>query len=380
MGDHTFSRTAYKSAVKQNTTAGKSATARGEEVVRNTGKLDPFVDPAEFGVIRESRIRLEQRPDGLWVVLVGAPFPIEYRLDTTGSMGDNVERALRVLPLICELVGAVLPGRDPHYCASIFADVMDRFALCRGQFEMLADRMVNQLTLMHPEGGGYGNGGENPEYGLFGATYLTKAYLQRIGLKSYDFTITDEPGRDRFSLDQLKRVFGPQVMEKVKENGYEMSARNLPSARDAVNDLFRRAHVFCLLIGDRDDARDYWPDLYGKERVVFMPVIEHLPHVMAVIVGLTEGTLDLRSGLDFLESHEINKTAAGSIIEAVSGIPLGAQRALPNYGKIPVKGDLFAAKTDLWPINPDEVPAVEPEKSGKKPGKGGDPASDGGWL
>ena len=248
MGRETFSRTAYTRAKSEHTREGESSTKRGEQKVKETGKLDPLVDPAEFGVIRESRIRLEEGANG-FEVNVGTPVPTEYRLDTTGSMGDNVERALRALPSICELTSAVLPGRDPHYCASIFGDICDRFILCRGQFEMLADRMVNQLTLMHPEGGG-GDTPEAPYYGIFGAAYLTKAYIQRIEMKSFDFTITDAPGRDTLVLEHLKRVFGPQVIEKVKENGYQISTRDLPSVREVVQDLKKRAHAFALLVLD----------------------------------------------------------------------------------------------------------------------------------
>jgi hypothetical protein len=367
VGRDTFSRAAYTSAKSNFTSSGQSATSRGKEAVKKTGKLDPLVDPAGFGVIRESRIRLEEQSDGLWSVTVGTPVPIEYRLDTTGSMEDNVDRALSVLPNLCEPVSKVLPGRDPHYCASIFADVQDEFILCRGQFEMLAERMVNQLTLMHPEGGGYGNYGEDPQFGLFGATYLTKAYLQRIGMKSYDFTLTDEPVHENITVDLLKRVFGPHVMEKVKENGYEMSPRDLPTLSEMVSEMFKRVHAFCLIIGDRADARRCWLDLYGENRVIFLGdvPIEYAPQTMAAIIGLTEGTLDLKSTPDFLTSCEVKKEKVRMLTDAISGIPIGAQRVLPNFSRLPKAGDLFAKKTDLWPVDPAELSV------GTKPGKHG---------
>src|SRR3989338_8889317 len=54
-----FSRSAFTTATKQYTTAGKSSTHRGEEHFHATGKLNSLVDPAEFNVIRESRMRFE---------------------------------------------------------------------------------------------------------------------------------------------------------------------------------------------------------------------------------------------------------------------------------------------------------------------------------
>ena len=327
-------------------------------------------------MIRESRIRLEQRPDGLWVVVVGAPFTKEYRLDTTGSMGDNVERAIKVLPQICELTATALPGRDHFYCASIFGDVVDQFVLCRGQFEVLAERMVDQLTLMHPEGSG-GDEAEDPHYGLFGAAYLTNAYLHRIGLRSYDYTITDAPCHERLNVKTLKRVFGDEVFEKVKENGHQISQKDLPTNRELVDDLKLRAFPFCLLVKGRtnEGTKRQWQSVFGAEYVVDLPEIEYVSHVMSVISGLVEGTLDLRSAKDFLISANLSKVKACQVVDAVSHIPIGAQCALPNFNRLPKKGDVFAEKADLWPVDPTEVSSLPSEVTSAEQAGG-----SGGWL
>ncbi|MFZ2049175.1 MAG: hypothetical protein WAV25_02695 [Minisyncoccia bacterium] len=374
MGSRTFSRDAYVKASSLYTKPGESTTARGEQEVRRTGKLNPLVDPAEFGVVRESRIRLEDREGGGFTVTVGTPVPVEYRLDTTGSMGDNVERAYKALPHTCEHVAAVLPGRDPFYCASIFGDVVDQFVLCRGQFEAEAEKMVNQLTLMVPEGSG-GDTPEDPQYGLFGAAYLTNAYLQRIGLRSYDFTVTDAPMHDLISAKQLKRIFGDEVFEKLKENGQSISAKDLPSNTEIVKDLLKRAHAFAFMVGN--SATHAWTSLYGSEHVILLPRIEYTPHIMAVIIGLTEGTLDLRSSKDFLTERNLSKVEAQGIIDAVAHIPLGAQTMCPNFDKLPKAGDIFKEKTDLWPIDPEDIPTSAAPKKGKK---GGKESGKGGWL
>lgn len=375
MGRSTYSHEAYASSRKAYAPEGTRATARGEQRVRETGRLDPLVDPKEFGVVRPSRVRLEERAAGGFEVTVGAPIPIEYRLDTTGSMGDNVQRALDALPKICSLASSVLPGRDPFYCASIFGDVGDKFVLCRGQFEAEAEKMVNQLSLMVPEGGG-GDTEEDPHYGFFGATYLTAAYLQRVGLRSYDFTITDAPVHDRLAVKELKRVFGDEVLEKARENGHQITSRDLPTNKELVTDMLKRTHGFMLLVAQPTYASElqvHWAQLFKSERVVVLPRIEHVPHVMASLIGLTEGTLDLQSVSSFLKESNLKKDEARKIVEAVSHIPLGSQRTSPNYDRLPKKGDVFATKTDLWPV---EAGAVPPTGVG-----GGDPDSSGeGWL
>ena len=271
MGKHTFTREAFRGATARLVADDGPVTARGEQEVRRTGKLSPLVDPAEYGVVRESRIRLEPRPDGCFTVSVGTPVPLEYRLDVTTSMGDNVDRAHKALPDICELTAAVLPERDPFYCASVFGDTCDQFVLCRGQFEALAERMVDQLTLMNPERGG-GDIPEDPHYGFFGAAFLTRAYLQLIGLRSYDFTITDAPAHDRLSPTQLTRIFGPHVFDKVRENGYTLDQKDLPTNCELVSEMLKRTHAFMLLVthGARD-LQNYWSGIFGSERVVVLP-------------------------------------------------------------------------------------------------------------
>ena len=288
-------------------------------------------------------------------------------------MGDNVDRAHKALPDICELTAAVLPERDPFYCASVFGDTCDQFVLCRGQFEALAERMVDQLTLMNPERGG-GDIPEDPHYGFFGAAFLTRAYLQLIGLRSYDFTITDAPAHDRLSPTQLTRIFGPHVFDKVRENGYTLDQKDLPTNCELVSEMLKRTHAFMLLVthGARD-LQNYWSGIFGSERVVVLPEIELVPHVMATAIGLTEGTLDLRSAVDFLNNSNLSRTDAKRVIDALAHIPLGAQRALPNYGRLPVKGDVFAQKTDLWPMNPNDVPQSDETEEPEPP-------KDGGWL
>ncbi len=48
------------------------------------------------------------------------------------------------------------------------------------------------------------------------------------------FTITDEPMHEGLQADQLVRIFGPEVFEKTKENGYPID-RNEPAVRNFPN-------------------------------------------------------------------------------------------------------------------------------------------------
>lgn len=390
MGATRLTATSYNSA--RNTYVprqqGASATRAAEQMAKVTGKLDPLVDPAGFGVIRKSLIRFEDRPDGLYLVTVGLPIPIEARLDTTGSMGDNVEHALWALPDTYLQASQMLPDCDPQIAIGVFADYLDDFVLCRPQFEMEAAKIVHQLTLMYANNNGFGNEGEDPQYGLFGAAYCTDDYASRIGLKGYDFTITDEPARDVHAKG-LVRVYGDEVFDLVAANGHEIDRRNPPNTKQIINDLLKRAHAFVLLVGNRWDAASYWPKVIDRSRIVQMPHVDLLPQVQASIIGLTEGTLSLDELPDFLmttASHRYDwqvdnaikrtsspeeaaklreqtlkqptKDEVRAVVRAVANIPIGAQAALPNFGKGPKPGDVFRNKGDLWPMDPSEVPAL----------------------
>lgn len=379
MGFRKFTAAAYIAASDTYVPTRGYATHEAEKQAMATGKLHELVDPSGYGVIRRSLLRFEERSDGLYTVTIGCSVPVEIRLDTTGSMGGNVDIALGVLPQTYGLSAQMVPGCDLHMAIGIFGDVQDRFPLCRPQFEMQAEKIVEQLTLMVPERAG-GDFPEDPHYGLFGAAYLTAAYLNRIGQKRYDFTVSDAPARERTSVKQLERIFGPDVLEKAKSNGHEVPLDESGSflwTNDIVRDLIKESHAFFLQVGDSRETREFWTDIFSAERVITLPSVRLLPQVQASIIGLTEGTLDLQSLADFLKESGVNKEDARAITRSVINIPIGAQAALPNFARRPQAGDVFREKTDLWPMDPSEVSALS-ELTDGEPGAEAGPGP--GWL
>lgn len=350
MGKYTFSRESYAKAVETHVPKRGPATKRAEQIAHETGKLNPLVDPAGYGVIRRSMPRLEKLESGLWQMTVGTPMPIETRVDTTGSMGGNVDVALRVLPHSYELCSEVLPGYDIQIATGIFGDVVDDFVLCRPQFEMEAGKIVQQLTLMVPERNG-GDRPEDPDLGIFGGAYLTNRHINKLGLKGYDFTVSDAPGRGILDESQLIRVYGKEVFDKVAENGFQIDRHNLSTTADIVQDLLRVAHAFFLQVDSESDTTRFWTKIFGSERIVLLPSTELLPQIQATIIGLTEATLELSNVEKFLIKNNVDKDDARRIARSVARIPIGAQAVLPNFSKRPQKDNLFKNKTDLWPID-----------------------------
>jgi hypothetical protein len=301
MGERKFSVEDFELISKSVEKEGGSATLRGEQRHREGRGLDPLVDPKGFGVIRRSLNRLDKRGDKF--ILTVAPAMLkETRFDTTGSMGGNVQLAFDVMPksyhLLKEAEGAPFARYDLQIINAIFGDVCDNYVLCRSQAEM-DDKIVEQLRLMVPERGG-GDSDEDPQYGLFGAAYLTSASIVKYGLRSYDFTVTDACGRSSLDIHTLKRVFGDNVLDIVAENGGQISKSNFPTTKEVVQDLLKIAHAFLIQIGSRNSTTSFWSGIYGPDRVVIIPSAEYLPEVEAVIAGLTEGVMTLQSIDQFL--------------------------------------------------------------------------------
>ena len=363
MGEKTFHRTAYHATRKKlDIEDATGVTRRAEQKARSTNKLDPMVDPS-VDAIRRSLLRFDPAENGRWKVTIGCPMDIESITDTTGSMGHNVDVAMEVLPDTYELCSQVLPGYDPQFALGIFGDVVDAFPFQQMQFEMEAEKLVECLANMTPERKG-GDNPEDPQYGLFAAAYLRSTYANRIGLKGYHFATSDAPMHNRISEDQLIRIFGDTVFDKIKENGYQIDRDYLPMPKEVVSDLLKRTHAFFLQVGEDDDARENWTKLYGAERVIALPNTKYLPHVKAVIIGLTEGTLQLEGVVEFLMKNNMSETEAKCVQRSVSKIPIGAQATLrAKIGHaLPKAGDIFANKTDLWPVDATDIVAELPDE------------------
>ncbi len=365
-----FSRDTYDDIHQKVKNAGDTSYA-GKEKLNATGKLDPLVDPGGYGLIRRSITRFVDQKDGTLLLGNGVAMLIETLGDTTGSMGTNVRLMFESLPklygLLTEGTHAVLDRYDPQILNAIFGDRQDSVPfLQRSQAEM-AEKIAEQLTLMIPTEGGGANHGEDPQFGLFAAAYLTKAAINNYGLKYYHMMVTDEPCHEFLDKQSLELVFGAEVFEKVKENTeIVFSARKLPEMRDIVSKLKSQAHAFVILLPSTyEDNVDYWTKLYGTEHVVHIETTAYLPYVQATLIGLTEGVFGLSDVPQYLKSNGLNQTEAKKIQRAVANIPIGTQTQFENFAKIPQKGSIFANKHDLWPI--DGSTASNGKAKSKKP-------------
>lgn len=339
MGHQTFSTTSYhKARADYGVTRDRDVTRRAEEQARRSGHLSAIVDPA-IEPMRRSKIRLNPHQKQ-WVATIGCPMDIEVSCDTTGSMGGEVDTEMAVLPDLYEAVAKVLPGYDPQLCLGIFGDVCDNFVMCRPQFEMEAPKIVNYLKEMAPQRDG-GDAPEDPQYAMFARAYLTDAYTNRIGLKGYHFIVTDATCHERINRAEVKRIFGKEIFSNELK-----SMNNTPTMAEMIGELKQKTHQFILVV-DSSCVANFWEDLCGEKSVVMIDSTRQLPAVISAIIGLTEGTLDIGD----LSSH-LGRNHSSDLVRQLSKIEIGAQAKLRHQlpHPVPQKGDIFASKGDIWPL------------------------------
>ena len=368
-----WSTDTYRSTASLAATRG-TATFEGEERVRQGKGLDPLVDPRgleKYGPIRGSGNLFVPEGDE-FVLPFGVAMPVETDIDTTGSMGGNVNVAFRIQPKVQNLLiqgaGAVLRRYHVQMATGVVQDVLDQFPYQRSQFEP-DNEVERQMSLLVPEKGGY-DAPEDYQLGLFAAAYLTDAAITKYGLKGYYFSVGDQIGRDVLDPTSrlLSKVFGPDGLEKAL--GAKLPQAKL-STRGIGKTLLRNWHGFFLQVGGNRYTTDWWSDILGRERVVKLPRTEDLAGVQAVIIGLTEGTLDLQSAHDFLVQAGEPKENAKRIVDACSRIPVGLQATFPNFAEIPMAGARFASREDIWPIGKNGAKKSEDAKlEGSKPERG----------
>ena len=345
-----------------------NATHNAEVEYRLNRTLDINVDPKgpeHLGPVRLSLNRFgRKRVNGLLEMAYGPALAKQTDFDGTASTGEYTDIAAKVLEQSYNLDIEVLGDRyDLQIAHGVFNDVEDTYSsepppvYTRTQFEM-ADKIIEELTKLVPGYNGCGNMKEDSEIAIFGAAYLTRTAIYELyGLKWDYFIVSDEPIPKSIPIKWIKEVYGDDVLERVKENGYDFTSGILPSTATAVKDLQKKAHAFFLQITGKHDRQydentyDVWSELFGKDHVIRLPDgTTYLHFVEAVIMGLTEGVFDLVSAEQFLLDHKVPGHDAQRIVRAVAHIPIGAQTLCENFSKLPKAGDLFAEKTDAWPV------------------------------
>lgn len=351
----TFDSAAYKKTVDEMRSRGESAHAKGEQTFRETGKLDPMVDV--FGKLRVSRNAMVKDGDAARLVH-GPKLPILFAMDGTGSMGEEVAKALYAMGRM----NGLLEGLRVHYQTdlsyAVMQDVCDRHPPYQmAEFES-DQRIAEHIRLLVPDKGG---GDETEDYDL-GFGYVDLAVETDIsghyGLKGHFQIVADEIGRGAIYPDGVQRYLGHTLQSEV-------------STRDICRRLLKKWHLFYIQVLGKPHATSWWTERLGKGRVIPCPDTDLLAELQAGLIYVVETAHPSQSGLsEFLLDGGANRRISQSEVSEVwhwlqvAREHFGAQTLLSGYADLPKPGDVFSHYRDPWPIGHPRF-AENPSQGGK---------------
>lgn len=277
------------------------------------GAKSPFVGK----VMRESRDS-DAHPDSLAIGVV---------FDVTGSMGGIPVTLQTKLSQLMNLL--IAKGYAPHpqiLFGAIGDAYCDQMPLQIGQFESGLE-MEDDLGKFVLEGGG---GGQNTEtYELahyFFAQHTSIDCFDKRGKKGYFFTIGDERFYDRVNKDHVKDLIGDTLQDS-------------PSTIDIVHELEQRYHVFHIVAmhGSAANSRgvqEGWRDLLG-ERMLKLDDESNVAELIALTIGLNEGTVDLDTAAGHMLDVGADKKAVDNVTKALTPFAASSMTKTGSISSLP---------------------------------------------
>lgn len=366
----TFRADAYESTVKRMRDAGEGVHDRGEQVLRQTGKVDPLVD-VMGGQKRVSRNAFAQI-DGKPVLTRGVSLPVLTAFDGTGSMGGNVAKAFEAIGRLFTVLQPLSSRVNVQIASSVWQDVCDWEdygypTIQVSQFES-DERVAEQMRLLLPAKAG-GDTTEDYQLGLlYTLRQVETDWQEYYGLKPYLIVVADEVGRDEIRPSTAKKHLGIELQSTV-------------TTVEVCRQLLRSWQVFYLNVGGGDGSpssrvTSWWSRLLGPGRVIEVPnrSLEFLAELQAGLVWVGETAQPTRDGLaSFLlaggQNRAIDRRQAEWVWDLLQPASqhFGAQTRLPNHSRLPKRGDVFAHYRDPYPpthelahLNPSQQGVVRP--------------------
>ena len=251
------------------TTRSKPAAA-----IFTNNSIHPDLDPK--GVVsRESRDS-DLNPNSTAIII---------DVDVTGSMGMLADYFVKEgLGNLFTHIYDRLPVTDPHIMFMATGDAnTDNSPLQVSQFESDIS-IADQLTKVHVEHGGGGNGFESYEMPWYFAAFHTSIdCFEKRGKKGYLFTIGDESPSLGVKASQIARFLGPRT---------ELSDISLTDMYEIVSKMY---NVYHIMVAEGSHCRSYgpevrreWTNLIG-EKAIWLTDHTKLSEVIESIIEVNEG-------------------------------------------------------------------------------------------
>jgi hypothetical protein len=270
---------------------------------------DPALDP--FGVGRRESRDSTEHPDST---------PIAVLFDVTGSMGAVPRIMQATLGRLHGLLQRKGYLRDPQIMFGGIGDAdTDRVPLQIGQFES-DNRMDDQLRTIFLEGNGGGQKSESYELATyFIARHTVSDAWAKRGRKGYLFIVGDELNKPVLTADKLRQVLGEPARAHID---VAELYREVQQRWETYFILPNQSHYYT----DRQ-VREHWRALLG-ERLLLLDDPAAVCELIALTIGLNEGTVDLTGGLDDL--RQIGSGHGRTIRKALAGVGTGRRMITPH--------------------------------------------------
>jgi hypothetical protein len=267
--------------------------------------------------------------------------PIAVIFDETGSMG-TIPRVLQTkLP---ELHGLVLHKgyvEDPQFLFGAVGDAVNREVapLQIGQFEAdnRGDEQLENIFLEHNGGGG------NHESYALAAYYL--AYhtdldsVKKRGKKGYVYLIGDERLYDVVTEEEVRTYIGEDAAVAFRQRFEGPTAPTEQIFRD-LQDLFEVFFIFAAqamyqpeMVLPEDAAQNGgtyghaaigWRSVLPEDRILILQEGDAVCEVIALSLGVMEGTIDISDGLQDLKELGAGDSVIASASKALASVGAGA--------------------------------------------------------
>lgn len=308
MGGSHWSDAAYTNNVSHRVATRGSAFAYDKDVRDGTvaAAVSPRLDPSKIKLdprgikIRESRDSAAH-PNSKAIIIA---------LDVTGSMRSVVVTIHKRLADLMGLLTRKGYVADPQILFMAVGDATcDKAPLQVGQFESGAE-MESDLADFYLEGGGGGQQTESYELALYlAARHTSIDCFEKRGEKGFLFLTGDEAPYKFVKRDEVQRLL---------DAGLEA---NIP-VEQIIKEVREKYHVFFVLPEAASNGHDHgiraeWERLLGHEHVLMLPEAEAVAELIAMQIGLVEGTTDVDSAsrdmTDAGSSTALVRAAAGAV-------------------------------------------------------------------
>ncbi len=298
MGSGTWSAKSYNQRMSSLRASGKDVFAYS----KTTANVHPSLDPHGLKM-RESRDNPEHPESN--AIVVG--------LDVSGSMDVVVRGIHKDLP---QLLGLLLDRKyvpNPQIMFAAFDNgTCDKVPLQVGQFE--SDNRMDQNLENMILGGGCDER-ESSELIIYtAARHTVTDCWEKRRHKGFLFVITDEMAYNAVKHNEINRIIGSHLW------------RDIPLEK-IIAEAAERYNVFVIIpmqtmMGKSPKVHEFWKHHVGAQNVIPLENADDVSEVIALTIGLTEGTIGLDDGISDLRAIGTNDATLQAVTKALAAVPV----------------------------------------------------------